>query len=66
MVAKSGAMTKSLEMRPFVSRYLPEPTGNSSVGVVIRVTSQSRNGSQWTTVAHNATNSTYPVAIVTR
>jgi len=39
-------MTKSLEMSPFVSRNLPDPTGNSSVGVEIRVTSQSGKGLQ--------------------
>jgi len=62
-VAKSGVTTKSLEMRPFVRRYVPGPTDTSSVGVVIRVMSQSGIGWQWTTVALNATNSMYPVDI---
>jgi len=58
-------VTKSLDINPFVSRYLPDPTANSCVGVVIRVTSQSGEGMQWTIVAHNVANSTYPVAMAT-
>ena len=65
MVAKSGVVTKSLAMSPFVNRYLPDPIDKSSVGVVICVTSQSGNGWPLTTMAHNVANSTYPVTMAT-
>ena len=65
MVAKSGDVTKSLEMRPLVNLYRPVPTDNSCVGVVMRVTSQSGSCWQVTTVAHSAVNSTCLVAMVT-